>query len=228
MLDPSPPHTVRNADARVCVTHERRFLDTDTTAKMKVSAKNAEKIDWEGTLEVRGISDVATGFYLHPNLAGGFLQFTRVGGDIMEQAQPHDPALEKFQRLLRRVPTQKGVNKSKLWAVLNLIGLICSVVGGLLLFFSLTLRPSNYKLVEKSDHGVAICLGDKLVASGFGGGFIVSDDRCPQESGPSRAPVIQAEKPTYVPWGLGLILVGFALQVPAALNACFSGSRVRL
>jgi hypothetical protein len=121
MLDPTPPHAPRDPNGRVYIKHERRFLDTDTTAKMKVSARSAEQFDWEGTLEVRGLSDIATGFYLHPDLAGGFLQFTRVGEDIMEQAQPHDPGHEKFQRLLRRVPTQKGSigTMTRLWTGLN-------------------------------------------------------------------------------------------------------------
>ena len=82
---------------------------------------------------------------------------------------------------------------NRVLAALNLVGLLFGLIGGLLLFFSLTLKPSNYRLVEKSDHGVAICLGDKLVASGYGGGIIVSDEPCPQGIGPSRTPVIEAE-----------------------------------
>jgi hypothetical protein len=76
--------------------------------------------------------------------------------------------------------------------------------------------------VEKSDHDVAICLGDKLVSSGYGGGIGVGDEPCPQGIGPSRAPVIEAEKPAYVPWGLELIWVGSALQVPVASVALFA------
>jgi hypothetical protein len=90
------------------------------------------------------------------------------------------------------------------------------------LFLSLTLKPSNYRLVETNNHDVAICLGDKVVSSGYGGGIGVGDEPCPQGIRPSRAPVIEAEKPAYVPWGLGLIWVGFALQVPAASVALFT------
>lgn len=228
MHDPTPPHARRDPDGRVNVEHERRFWDTDTTAKLKVYARGAaDRPDWEGTLEVRGLSDVATGFYLHPGLAGGFLQFTRVGEDIMEQAQPHDPEHEKFQRLLRRVPSQKGGfgTLTTFWAALNLAGLSLSVLGGVLLFCSLTATSSNYRLVEKSDHGVAICLNDKLVATGFGGPIILSDEPCPTGKGPSVASVVAAERPVFVPWGFGLIFVGFALQVPAAFVACFKRSR---
>jgi hypothetical protein len=64
----------------------------------------------------------------------------------------------------------------RLWAALNLVGLLCSLIGGILLFYSLVLRPSNYRLVEKSDHNVAICLNDKLVASGWGGPLGVTDE----------------------------------------------------
>ena len=64
---------------------------------------------------------------------------------------------------------------TRLWAALNLLGLILGLIGGLLLFFSLTLKPSNYRLVEKSDHSVAICLNDKLVVAGFGGPLVVTN-----------------------------------------------------
>src|ERR1700693_2915836 len=97
---------------------------------------------------------------------------------------------------------------SKSWAALNLLGLIFSVLGGVLLFFSLTLKPSNYSLVETANHKVAICLGEKLVTSGFWGDLVLSDDSCPQGIGPNRAAVIEAYKPECVPWGLGLIWVG--------------------
>ena len=56
---------------------------------------------------------------------------------------------------------------TKLWAALNLLGLLCSVVGGVLLFLSFTLKASNYRFVEKSDHSVAICLNDRSVATGI-------------------------------------------------------------
>jgi hypothetical protein len=103
MHDPKPPHAPYDPDGRVTVTHERRFWDTDTTAKLKASAKGARGTDWNGTLEVRGLSNIATGFYLHPAYeGGGFLQFTRMGKDIMEQAHPHDSG-QKFQKLLRRL-----------------------------------------------------------------------------------------------------------------------------
>ena len=103
-------------------------------------------------------------------------------------------------------------------AVLNLLGLSFNLIGGVLLFYSLTLKSSNYRLVEKSDHGVAICLNDKLVGTGYGGPLGVTDEPCPKGIGPSLAPVIEAEKPAYVPWGLGLMCFGFALQLPSAFG----------
>jgi hypothetical protein len=106
-------------------------------------------------------------------------------------------------------------------AALNLLGVISSFVGALLLTYALTMTSLNYKLVETKEHGVAICLNDKLVASGFGGGIIMSDDPCPQAIGPSRAPVIEAERPAFFAWGLRLLWVGFFLQLPAAFLATF-------
>jgi hypothetical protein len=109
--------------------------------------------------------------------------------------------------------------RNRLCALLNLLGLSFSVVGGVLLFYSLTLKASNYRLVEKSDHDVAICLNDKLVATGYGGPLRVTDEPCPKGTAPSLAAVIEAEKPAYVPLGLGLICFGFLLQLPSALAA---------
>lgn len=101
-------------------------------------------------------------------------------------------------------------------AFLNLLGVISSFAGGLLLSYALTLKSSNYRLVETSDHKVAICLDDKLVSSGFGGGIIVGDEPCPPSVGPSRAPVIEAERPEFFSYGLRLLWGGFLMQLPAA------------
>lgn len=61
--------------------------------------------DWGGTLEVRGLSNIAEGFYLHPGKHGGFLKFTRVSDSrITEQGYPHAADSRPFERLLVRRP----------------------------------------------------------------------------------------------------------------------------
>ena len=115
---------------------------------------------------------------------------------------------------------KERARRSRGKAILNLVGLFFSMAGSILLFCSLTLKSSNFRLVEKSDGGVAICLNGKLVASGFGGPLIVTTDTCPDDwkhTGPT--PEIIAERPTYVPWGLGFIIIGFGLQLPSAFAA---------
>jgi hypothetical protein len=102
----------------------------------------------------------------------------------------------------------------KFFALINLIGLVCGITGSVLLLFSFTLRPSNYSLTETSDHRVAICLNGRVVASGYGGPLGVTDEGCPEGG---VAPVIEADRPAFARWGLRLILLGFALQVPSAL-----------
>ena len=84
---------------------ERRFWDTDTTSVLKAHAKDAgDQTDWDGILEVRGLPDIATGFYRYPNNTGGFLQFTLAGeSEIMEQGHPHNPEQPKFEELPRRL-----------------------------------------------------------------------------------------------------------------------------
>jgi hypothetical protein len=39
--------------------------------------------------------------------------------------------------------------------ILNLLGLACGVIGGVLLAYSLDLKPSNFRLVEGKDRQVA-------------------------------------------------------------------------
>jgi hypothetical protein len=97
----------------------------------------------------------------------------------------------------------------------NVVGLLFGSLGGILLFYSLTLKSSNYRLVETADHQVAICLNNRKIATGFGGPLGISDEPCPEGIGPSISPVTEAEKPTFVPWGLRLIVAGFLLQLPA-------------
>jgi hypothetical protein len=55
-----------------------------------------------------------------------------------------------------------------------------------------------------------------LVSSGFGGGINITDKPCPEGIGPSRSPVIEAERPAFFPWGLRLLWGGFLMQLPAA------------
>ncbi len=107
----------------------------------------------------------------------------------------------------------------KLLAALNLLGVISSFVSAILLTYALTITSSNYKLVETLDHKVAICLNDKLVSSGFGGGIAATAEPCPPSIGPSRAPVIEAENPRFFKCGLRLLWIGFLLQLPAAFLA---------
>ena|SRR5712692_9978058 len=98
-------------------------------------------------------------------------------------------------------------------------GLSCSLVGGFLLFYFLTLKPSEFRLVRTSNGDMALCLKDKRVATGYGGPLGVTDEPCPewQHTGPTAEVV--AEKPAYARWGLGLIIVGFGLQLPLAITA---------
>jgi hypothetical protein len=104
-------------------------------------------------------------------------------------------------------------------AVINLIGLACGIAGGLLLSFSLTLKPSNFRLVKTGEKGLAICLDDKKVVAGFGGPLVVSDEACPDMENNGPTPQVVANRPQFVPPGIGLIILGFVLQLPAGILA---------
>lgn len=108
---------------------------------------------------------------------------------------------------------------TKVWAVLNLAGLACSVVGGLLLAYALTLKPSNFRLVKTGEKELAICLDNRMVAAGWGGSLVVSDDPCPDMKGTGPTAEITANRPWLAHLGLLLIIVGFALQLPNAVAA---------
>ena len=87
---------------------------------------------------------------------------------------------------------------------------------------ALSLKPSNYRLVENEKHEVVICHDDKLVGVGYGGPLVTGDQPCPQGLGPSEAPVIETNNETEARLGLILVIVGFALQVPFAVKDVFS------
>ncbi len=108
---------------------------------------------------------------------------------------------------------------TKVWAVLNLIGLVYSVVGGLLLAYALTLKPSNFRLVKTGEKELAICLDNRTVVAGYGGPLVVSDDPCPDLKGTGPTAEITANRPRVAHLGLLLIIVGFVLQLPNAVVA---------
>jgi uncharacterized membrane protein YesL len=57
----------------------------------------------------------------------------------------------------------------RVFAVLNLIGLLCSSIAAILLLYAMTLERTNYRLVETNTHQVAICLHEKRVEAGMAG-----------------------------------------------------------
>jgi hypothetical protein len=106
-------------------------------------------------------------------------------------------------------------------ALSNLIGLLLATIGGLLMAYALTLKPSSYRLVKTADGKVAICLDDKKVTGGWGGELITSDEACPDMAGNGPTAQIEANRPGFASWGLWLVISGFALQVPGAVFAVF-------
>jgi hypothetical protein len=108
-------------------------------------------------------------------------------------------------------------------AALNLVGLVASVVGSCLLVYALTLRPTNFRLVQTSENGMALCLGDKAVQAGYGGPLTVTDEPCPDTQHTGPMPEVLTNHPAMTTWGIRLILIGFLLQVPAALRSIKEG-----
>ena len=68
--------------------------------------------DWRGSVEVLGLSNVASGFYTYPNREGGSLRLLLSSDSnhqwIREQGIPSDPKDKPFVRLLKRMKTHKA------------------------------------------------------------------------------------------------------------------------
>jgi hypothetical protein len=107
-------------------------------------------------------------------------------------------------------------------AVANLVGLILGVTGGVMLAVSLSIRVSNYRLVEakRSDvREVVICHANKIVAAGFGGPLVMTDEDCPTGTGPSDAAVVETNNEEVATLGLYLVILGFLLQCPSSITS---------
>jgi hypothetical protein len=107
---------------------------------------------------------------------------------------------------------------ARLWLWLNLFGLACGALGAVFLTKAVMLKPSNFRLVKVAAETRAICLDDYQVVVGYGGGLTVEGD-CPREGQTSPTAQILANRPHLGTWGLGLVVIGFALQLPAAVGA---------
>jgi hypothetical protein len=111
---------------------------------------------------------------------------------------------------------------NRVWALANLVGLFCGFVGGVLLLFSLTLEPSEFRLVATSNGGMALCRNDKRVATGFGGPLAVTSDPCPEWEHTGPTVEVKASSPARAHWGLALIILGFVFQLPSAIAGVWS------
>lgn len=114
--------------------------------------------------------------------------------------------------------------KKRMLDVANFSGLIIGFVGGLLLFYSLSIKTSDYQFVETEKHEVKICHHDKLIGTGYGGPLMTGDEPCPKGIGPSAAAVVETNNDVLAKLGLIMVIVGFALQLPLAGKAVFSRS----
>jgi hypothetical protein len=115
----------------------------------------------------------------------------------------------------------------RFWAICNLIGLIGGFVGGILLVLALEVIPSDFRLIHpREGGGVALCLGDRLVQNGYGGPLVTTDEPCPPWKSAGPIAQINVHKPAYAYIGLRLVILGFILQVPAAITA-LTETRVR-
>ncbi len=130
----------------------------------------------------------------------GFCQNSRRlrGGCQLFDPEPHPPVVRAFLETLVRSPRMLC---SRWFAILNLAGLALSVAGGVILTYSLTVKPSHYRLVKTREGTVAICLDGKLVQAGFGGPLVATDDPCPDME--TTGPVLQvvANRERLSKWG---------------------------
>lgn len=71
--------------------------------------------EWRGSLELPGLSGLASGFYQYPDREGGALRLVLLkdSESIIEHGTPYDPKYEPFVRTLKRIHAQKGKDRGK-------------------------------------------------------------------------------------------------------------------
>jgi hypothetical protein len=107
----------------------------------------------------------------------------------------------------------------RFFRILNLCSLLFGALGGLILFYSLTMKPSNFRLIETADRSLAICLDGKRVVAGYGGPLVVSDEPCADLKKNGPTPRVVADRPRFVTLGVQLVVAGFGFQLPAGILA---------
>jgi hypothetical protein len=111
------------------------------------------------------------------------------------------------------------------FAVLNLLGLLSGVLGGLCWYYSLVIEPSPFTLVKVADKQFAMCLDGKVIQAGYGGPLIATEEACPNVQGTGPTLQVVTERPKMANWAIPLIVLGFILQVPAALLAVLASKQ---
>jgi hypothetical protein len=95
--------------------------------------------------------------------------------------------------------------------VVKLTSAFSGLASAILLFYSLIIVPSPFKPIIKD--GAHLCFDGKLLAAGYGGPLVLGSEPCPGWEEGKPVALISAERPTYVPWGLGLLALSFLLQL---------------
>jgi len=105
---------------------------------------------------------------------------------------------------MRRIPK---FHRAVLSAFLNLLG-------SLLLFYSLQFSSSEF-LLETLDNGhQALCVnGNAMFEWRAGGVALGRADACKNATGAKPTALINTDHPAFVGWGLGMLFLGFLLQI---------------
>lgn len=111
------PHTLKPTGGTVIIAYEDDLLKNlmGPTPMLGVFAEHGTgnapgTEDWTATVEVLGLSEIASGFYRYPNRDGGALRFAIVANNpdqITEYATPFDPADVPFKLVLERCKRSK-------------------------------------------------------------------------------------------------------------------------
>lgn len=88
---------------------------------------------------------------------------------------------------------------------------VSGLLASIMLFYSLTVVSSPFKPIVTTAN-VYLCFNGKLLTAGYGGPLVLSPDACPGWAEARAAALVASEHQSFIPWGLGLLILSFVLQ----------------
>ena len=106
----------------------------------------------------------------------------------------------------------------------KLIAALSGLASAFLLFYSLSIASSPFRPVLTKD-GAHLCFDGKPVAAGYGGPLGLSSESCPGWDESKPAALVSTEHPSFVTWGLCLLVLSFLFQLIDILGSAIGTAK---